>query len=69
MVVAPAQPPPTSIADIEALARAGVGDDVIINQIKSTHSVYHLDADAIIGLKNAGLSQRSHRLHDQYREC
>lgn len=52
----PAQP--LSIADIKAMARAGVSDDVIINQINSTRAVYHLDANAIIDLSNAGVSQK-----------
>ncbi len=54
-------PPPTqalSIADIKALAKAGVSDDNIITQIVTTHSVYQLDSDAIIDLSNSGVSQR-----------
>ncbi len=56
--VAAPSPQPTSLAEIKAMARAGVSDDVIINQISSTHAVYHLDANAIIDLSNAGVSQK-----------
>ena len=54
----PALPPPPSVADIKALARSGVADDIIINQINSSRAVYHLDANAIIDLTQAGVSQR-----------
>jgi len=54
----PALPPPPSLADIKALARAGVSDDIIINQINNSRAVYHLDASAIIDLSQAGVSQR-----------
>ena len=57
MVVAP-QGRPLSIADIKAMAKAGVGDDIIINQIINTHSVYNLDANDIIDLKNGGVSDK-----------
>lgn len=55
----PAPPPaqPVSVADIEALSRSGVTDDVIISQINNTRAVFHLDADTIIHLKNSGVSQ------------
>lgn len=51
-------PPPPTLADIKALARSGVSDDVIINQINSSRAVYHLDASAIIDLSRAGVSQK-----------
>lgn len=61
-----AQPPsvpvpqgqPLSIADIKAMAKAGVSDNIIINQINNTHSVYNLDANDIIDLKNGGVSDK-----------
>ncbi|MBU6398733.1 MAG: YXWGXW repeat-containing protein [Verrucomicrobia bacterium] len=56
-VVTP-QAQPLGIADIKAMAQSGVSDDVIISQINSTRSVYQLDANAIIDLKNAGVSQK-----------
>jgi len=47
---------PLSVEDVKALARAGVSDDVIISQIRSSHTVYHLNASEIIDLRNAGVS-------------
>ena len=47
---------PLSVADVKALAAAGVGDNVIISQIRNSHTVYHLSAADIIDLRNAGVS-------------
>jgi hypothetical protein len=47
---------PLSVADVKALAAAGVGDNVIISQIRNSHTVYHLGATDIIDLRNAGVS-------------
>jgi hypothetical protein len=44
--------------DIKSMVAAGVTDDVIISQIKSTRSIYHLSAADIIDLHNAGVSSR-----------
>ena len=49
---------PLTVADVKALARASVGDDIIISQIRSTRTVYHLSAAEIIELRDAGVSQR-----------
>lgn len=49
---------PLGIADIKAMARAGVGDDVIISQIISSHTVFHLSAADVIDLHNSGVSDR-----------
>jgi len=49
---------PLSLADIKAMKNAKVSDDIIINQINNTHSVYNLDANAIIDLKNSGVSEK-----------
>lgn len=46
------------VSDIEALSRNGIEDDVIIDQIKSTKSVFHLSSDQILDLKNQGVSQK-----------
>jgi hypothetical protein len=43
--------------DIKAMVASGVSDDVIISQIQTTHSVYHLSAADIIDLHQAGVSQ------------
>jgi hypothetical protein len=58
MVPAAPQGQPLSVADIKAMAKAGVGDDIIINQINNTHSGYNLDANAIVDLKTAGVSEK-----------
>lgn len=50
--------PPPSLNDIKAMARAGVSDDAIIAQINNSRAVYHLDADALIDLHNAGVSEK-----------
>lgn len=56
----PAPPPaqPLAIADVKSMSKSGVSDDTIINQINNTHTIYHLDANAIIDLSQAGVSQR-----------
>lgn len=46
------------ISDIKAMTAAGISDDVIISQIQSTRTVYHLNSDAIIDLHNARVSDR-----------
>jgi outer membrane lipoprotein SlyB len=43
---------PLSVADVKALAKAGINEDVIINQIRNSHTVYHLSAADIIELWN-----------------
>ncbi len=48
---------PLSLTDVKALAAANVGDEVIISQIRNSHSVYHLGANEIIELQNAGVSE------------
>ena len=62
-VVQPAPAPqpvanPTSLDDIKNMSRAGVSEDVIINQISSTRSVYQLSADTIVDLNRAGVSPK-----------
>jgi len=47
---------PLSVADVRALGRAGISDDVIISQIRNSHTVYHLSAADIIDLRDAGVS-------------
>ena len=48
---------PLSISDIQALAAANVSDDVIISQIRNSHTVFHLSTSDIIALHNAGVSE------------
>jgi len=47
-----------SLADIKALAKAEVADDIVISQINNTRSIFSLTAQAIIELKNAGVSEK-----------
>jgi len=47
---------PLAVADVKALAQAKVSDEVIISQIRNSHTVYHLSAADIIDLRNAGVS-------------
>jgi outer membrane lipoprotein SlyB len=48
---------PLAVADVKALAQAKVGDDVIINQIRNSRTVYHLSVADIIDLRNSGVSE------------
>jgi len=49
---------PLGVADVKAMAKAGVGDDIIISQIRNTHTAYRMSADDIIDLHNSGVSQK-----------
>ena len=49
---------PLAVADVKALARSGISDDVIISQIRNSRTVYHLRAADIIDLRDAGVSNR-----------
>jgi len=49
---------PLSLADVKALAKAGISEDVMINQIKNSHTVFHLSAADIIDLRDAGVSDK-----------
>jgi outer membrane lipoprotein SlyB len=49
---------PLGLADVKAMARAGVSDDVIISQIKHSRTVFHLSSADIIDLHSAGVSDR-----------
>ena len=48
---------PLTIADVEALSKAGISDDLIISQIRNSRTVYYLTAQDIIALKNHGVSE------------
>ena len=43
---------------MKALVKAGLSDDVIINQIRNSRVVYHLTAVEIIDLKESGVSEK-----------
>jgi surface antigen len=49
---------PLGLADVKALARAGVSDEIIISQIRNSHSVYQLSTAEIIDLKDASVSEK-----------
>jgi outer membrane lipoprotein SlyB len=49
---------PLSMADVKAMARAGVSDDVIIAQIQGSHTIFNLSSADIIDLHNSGVSDR-----------
>lgn len=49
---------PLAVADVKALAKAGISEDVIISQIQNSHTVYHLSAADIIDLRDSGVSDR-----------
>jgi outer membrane lipoprotein SlyB len=47
---------PLTVLDVQALVQAGISDDLIINQIRNSRTVYHLSTADIISLKNTGAS-------------
>jgi hypothetical protein len=47
---------PLTLADVKVMAKLGFGSDVIISQVRNSHTVYHLNANDIIDLKNSGVS-------------
>ena len=49
---------PLGLADIKALAKAGISDEVIISQIRNSRTIYRLTTAEIIDLKDAGVSQK-----------
>ena len=49
---------PMSVADVEALAKVGMNEDLIISQIRNSGSSYRLSATDIIALHNAGVSNK-----------
>ncbi len=49
---------PMSITDVINLAKEGVSDKVIVDQLHATHSTFRLSSDDIITLKKSGVSQR-----------
>lgn len=55
---APAVAGPMTVADVKLLTKAGVSDEVIISQIRSSQTVFRLSTAAIIELKDNDVSQR-----------
>jgi len=57
----PPRPPavqPVSLADIKILAKSGVAEELILSQIRTTRTIYHLTTADILDLKDAGVSQK-----------
>ena len=54
--IAAATPPPLQLTDIASMAQQHIGDNLIINQIRTTGSVYQLTSDQIVWLKQQGVS-------------
>ena len=49
---------PLGLPDVKMLAKSGVSDEVILSQIRNSHSVYRLSAAEILDLKDAGVSEK-----------
>jgi len=47
---------PLGLVDIIALARSGVSDDIIISQIRNSHTMYRLSTAEILDLRSSGVS-------------
>jgi outer membrane lipoprotein SlyB len=47
-----------SVADVKAMAKAGVSEEVVINQIKNSRKVFHLSVTDIIELRDAGVTDK-----------
>lgn len=49
---------PLGLADIKALSRAGMSDEIILSQIRNSRTAYRLTTAEIIDLKDSGVSLR-----------
>ncbi len=49
---------PYGVEDVLKLSRSGVGEDVILNYVETSGTVYNLSPDDIVYLKTEGLSER-----------
>jgi len=52
------QQQPLTVADVKAMVRAGIAEDVVINQIASTHTGFRLSSADIIDLRDSGVSDK-----------
>ena len=52
------QSQPLTLADVKALAKAGISEDVMINQIQNSRTIFHLGAADIIDLRDAGVTDK-----------
>jgi hypothetical protein len=46
------------VADIKALAKAGISDEVIVSQVRNSRAVFHLTTAEILELKEGGVSEK-----------
>jgi len=49
---------PLTVADVKALAKAGINEDTIISQISSSHTVFHLSSSEIVDLRDSGVPDK-----------
>ncbi|HUI07047.1 MAG TPA: hypothetical protein VL486_08575 [Verrucomicrobiae bacterium] len=49
---------PMGLADVKALVKSGISDEVILSQIRNSRAVYHLTTAEIIDLKTSGVSEK-----------
>jgi uncharacterized protein YcfJ len=49
---------PLSLADVKALAKVGISEDVTLCQIQNSRTVFHLSAADIIDLRDGGVSDK-----------
>jgi hypothetical protein len=49
---------PLTLADVKVMAKIDFSSDVIIAQVRNSHTVFHLTASDIIDLKNSGVSEQ-----------
>jgi hypothetical protein len=49
---------PLSLDDVKVMAKLSFSPDIIIAQVRNSHTVYHLTASSIIDLKNFGVSDQ-----------
>jgi len=49
---------PMGLADVKALVKAGIADEVLMSQIQQSRVVYRLSTQEIIDLKESGVSNK-----------
>lgn len=58
----PAQPNTANssmaVADVKALAKGGLSDEIILSQMRSRHAVFHLTTEEILDLNTSQVSQK-----------
>ncbi|HUJ72636.1 MAG TPA: hypothetical protein VLZ30_10345 [Verrucomicrobiae bacterium] len=47
-----------SVADVKAMVKAGIGEEVILSHLRNSQAVYHMTTAEIIDLKNSGVSEK-----------